>query len=449
MDGAGRAIRGIMMASIADTLDEPRSELSPGAALSYWTNAEYSRQRDTLNLIAAENYPSPATLALLGSIWSNKYAEGYPGKRYYAGNTVTDELEAFVQSKALEVFDRTGKYGVNVQVLSGSPANAAVYLAMLEPGDTILSLSLPNGGHLSHLHATSNFKKFFNHATYELTESAPNVFELDLDHYAEMLERHKPNLVIVGFSSYPRAYQFGELCTLAHAAGALVLADIAHISGLVAAGRHDSPFKSGEAGADFVTMTTHKTLRGPRGALLFARGAHIDTINRTIFPGTSGGPHLHKVAAIGQAMLEILGESDYPDQLSFQAYIGNVLDTCRALETAIGNAGLQIISPTQSHMCLVKLPDDVDSLVLQEQLESLGIITNRNVIPLDAKSPFRPSGMRFGTAALASRGMTVDMAAALGELIVKVALSEITTAAAGEQVADLLSTLSWYYPEPA
>lgn len=437
-----------MTQSIADTLDAP-SVSSPGVLLRNWTNAEYSRQRDTLNLIAAENYPSPATLSLLGSIWSNKYAEGYPGKRYYAGNIVTDELEAFVQAKALEVFDRTGEYGVNVQVLSGSPANAAVYLAMLEPGDTILSLSLPNGGHLSHLHATSNFKKFFNHATYELAETAPNVFELDLDHYAEMLERHKPNLVIVGFSSYPRAYQFGELCTLAHGAGALVLADIAHISGLVAAGRHDSPFKSGEAGADFVTMTTHKTLRGPRGALLFARGDHIDTINRTIFPGTSGGPHLQKVAAIGQAMLEILGESDYPDQLSFQAYIGNVLDTCRALETAIGNAGLQIISPTQSHMCLVKLPDDVDSLELQETLEGLGIITNRNVIPFDERSPFRPSGMRLGTSALASRGMTIDAASRLGELIANIATRQIDTAIANEQVAELLSTLSWYYPNPA
>ncbi len=409
---------------------------------------EYHRQRDTLNLIAAENYPSPATLALLGSIWSNKYAEGYPGKRYYAGNVHSDELESFVQAKALQVFDSTGRYGVNVQVLSGSPANAAVYLAMLKPGDRILSLGLSDGGHLSHLHSTSNFLKFFEHETYSLRETEPNTFELDMECFCEKLEVYRPTLVVIGFSSYPRAYEFGEMCRLAHRAGAVVLADLAHISGLVAAERHDTPFKAAEDGADFVTMTTHKTFRGPRGALLFAREDHMGAINKTIFPGTSGGPHLQQIAATGQALLEILGESDYPDGVPFAAYIGNVLDTCHALEYSLGAAGLEIISPTQSHMCLVRLPDELDSLEVQRKLEGLGIITNRNVLPRDPRSAFRPSGMRFGTAALASRGLTVKDASELGTLIGDICMEHIGEDVARQRVEALVASLTWHYPMP-
>jgi glycine hydroxymethyltransferase len=413
------------------------------------TASEFDRQRDTLNLIAAENYPSPSTLALLGSIWSNKYAEGYPGKRYYAGNIHSDELEAFVQSKALQVFDSTGEYGVNVQVLSGSPANAVVYLAMLRPGSKILSLGLTDGGHLSHLHATSNFGRFFQHDTYSLIESAPNTFEIDIEAFRGKLESYRPDLVVIGFSSYPRAYEFRGLCELAHAAKALVLADVAHISGLIAAGQHDTPFRAGDAGADFVSMTTHKTFRGPRGALLFAKNEHIDVINKAIFPGTSGGPHLQQIAATGQALLEILGESSYPDGQPFATYIGNVLKTCSALERALGDAGVEIISPTQSHMCLVKFDDEVDSLAVQRSLETFGVITNRNVVPFEKKSAFRPSGMRFGTAALASRGLTIDGASELGAVIGDVVNRCAGDAAIKDRVKDLVSSLAWYYAPSA
>ncbi|HEY2004692.1 MAG TPA: serine hydroxymethyltransferase [Candidatus Saccharimonadia bacterium] len=409
------------------------------------TAAEFTKQRDTLNLIASENYPSPKVLELLGSVWMNKYAEGTPGKRYYAGNVQADEMETLVQQKALEVYDQTGEYGVNVQVLSGSPANAMVFLAMLEPGDTVMSLSLANGGHLSHMHATSNYLKFFQLVNYDVKEVAPSTFEVDVDDYMAKLKESKPKLVIIGFSAYPRKYEFAQLIKAAHEAGALVLADIAHINGLVAAGLHDSPFKAGDEGADFVSMTTHKTFRGPRGAMLFAKQEYLPAINKTIFPGTSGGPHLHQIAATGQALLEILGEDQYPDGRSFADYSQAVLDTCHALEQGAAETGLTVISPTQNHLCLLKLPEALDSLAFQKRLESLGIITNRNMLPFDTKSAWRPSGIRLGTAALTSRGLTTDQATRLGRLVGHLATAKITDDQAKTQVNELVSALAWYY----
>jgi glycine hydroxymethyltransferase len=425
------------------------------------TAQESERQRNTLNLIASENYPSPKTLSLLGSLWSNKYAEGYPGKRYYAGQEYTDQLETYVQQLALQVFDTTGEYGVNVQVLSGSPANAMVYLAVLEAGDTIMSLNLANGGHLSHLHETSNWNKFFKHVSYNVrlqskadldslsklqSDSQPDLnYVIDLEDFEKQLVEHKPRLVIIGFSAYPGQYTFHQMSSLAHQHGALVLADIAHINGLVAAGLHDTPFKTGEGGADFVSMTTHKTMRGPRGALLFARGELIQTINKTVFPGTSGGPHMHQIAAIGQALEEILGTQKYPDMVDFVTYSQNVLDTCQSLENGLKNAGITIVSPTQTHLCLVKLPDEVDSLLLQKRLESVGIITNRNMIPFDSKPAWRPSGLRLGTAALASRGLQPADSYQLGETIGQYILGSQTDAQMNTFVHDLLSRLNWHY----
>jgi len=413
-----------------------------------FTSREFTKQRDTLNLIASENYPSPKALQLLGSVWTNKYAEGTPGKRYYAGNVHADEMEVFVQQKALQVFDKTGEYGVNAQVLSGSPANAMVFLAMLEAGDTVMALNLANGGHLSHMHATSNYLKFFKLTNYDVTETEPGTYDLDQNDFHEKLKKFKPKLVILGFSAYPRKYEFAKLTKWAHESGALVLADIAHINGLVAAGLHDTPFKKGDEGADFVTMTTHKTFRGTRGAMLFAKEPHMKTINRTIFPGTSGGPHLHQIAATGQSLLEILGEDMYPDKINFSDYAQNVLDTCKALESGCADAGLTIVSPTQNHLCLVKFADDVDSLDFQQLLERVGIITNRNMIPFDQKSAWRPSGMRLGTAALTSRGLSVQQAKQLGVLIGNLVSKKVTEDEAKQQVLALASSLKWYYPEP-
>ncbi len=402
------------------------------------TTLEFNRQRDTLNFIASENYPSPKVLQLLGSVWSNKYGEGYPGKRYYAGNTNTDELELFVQQKALEVFDTTGEYGVNVQVLSGSPANAVVYFAMLEPNDTILSLNLANGGHLSHLHGTSNYNKFFKHVTYDLNENC----EIDIADFEAKIVEYKPKLVIIGFSAYPPRYSCKTLTQIAHRHGCLVLADIAHINGLVAANLHDTPFAKGELGADFVSMTTHKTLRGPRGALLFAKNQYLEAINKTIFPGTSGGPHFHQIAAVGQCLLEVLGEEKYPDGVDFVSYCKKVITNTKALEDALVAGGLTTKSPTQTHLSLLTLPHEMDSLEVQQKLEQFGIILNRNLVPFDTKTAWRPSGLRVGTAALTSRGLTPEMAKELGKVITDIIFDRKVR---DKSVELLISKLKWWY----
>ncbi len=408
------------------------------------TEKESARQRDTLNLIASENYPSPRVIQLLGSIWNDKYAEGYPGKRYYAGNVLSDELEEFVKTKALEAFDISGEYGVNVQVLSGSPANAMVYFTVLEPGDTVLSLNLNSGGHLSHMHGTSSYLKFFKHATYGVSVG-PNGYEIDLDDFKSKVESLKPRLVVIGFSAYPRKYEFAKLCKIAHQHGALVLADIAHIAGLVATGLHDSPFKHDGDGADFITTTTHKTLRGPRSALLFAKHQYMEAINKTVFPGTSGGPHLNQIAAVGQALMEVLGEDVYPDQLPFKKYMEAVVSNTQALEAGLLNGGLDVVAPTQTHLSLVKLPESIDSLELQTKLEKLGIITNRNAVPEDSKSPWRPGGLRLGMAALTSRGMAAKQSEELGKGIASVVTGEATVAIAGNMVQETIGELNWWY----
>jgi glycine hydroxymethyltransferase len=318
---------------------------------------------------------------------------------------------------------------------------------MLEAGDTVMSLNLANGGHLSHLHATSNYLKFFKLVNYDVKETSPGTFDIDEADFKSKLKSHKPKLVILGFSAYPRAYKFAELTKAAHASGALVLADIAHINGLVAAGLHDSPFKKGDEGADFISMTTHKTFRGPRGAMLFAKAEHIDAINKTIFPGTSGGPHLHQIAATGQALLEVLGEDQYPDNRPFKQYSQSVLDTVKALETGAADGGLEVVSPTQNHLCLVKLPDSVDSLEFQRLLERVGIITNRNMIPFDQKSAWRPSGMRLGTPALASRGLTVESAHTIGLTIGRLANRKVSEDEVKNTVSGIVKTLNWYYTD--
>lgn len=412
------------------------------------TAKEMQRQKNTLNLIASENYPSPKVLQLSGSVWNNKYGEGYPGQRYYAGNQWTDVLETTVQNKALQVFQPKEQswsiqkhYSVNVQVLSGSPANAMVFLAMLNPGDLVLSLDLKSGGHLSHLHQTSSWLKFFRLENYSLKKLADNSFDLDLDFYEYKLKTCRPKLTIIGASSYPRILDFPKLIALAHQYGSLVLADIAHISGLVASSLHPTPFAPDEEGADFVTTTTHKTFRGPRGALLFCKQKFREVVMKTVFPGTSGGPHFSQIASVGQACVEILGEDQYPDQRDFTSYIQQVLINTKALETALLNSGLQVVTPTENHLCLIKLPENIDSLEIQQKLESVGIITNRNVIPEDQKSAWRPSGLRLGTAALTSRGLTENMARRLGQVIADLILDRIQTF----DIQEFLENLNWWY----
>jgi glycine hydroxymethyltransferase len=404
------------------------------------TLQELERQKNTLNLIASENYPSKEVLNLLGSVWSNKYGEGYPGKRYYAGNEFTDQLENYTKELALKVFDSTGEYDVNVQVLSGSPANLTVFLSILDPGDTVLSLSLDQGGHLSHMHGTNPLLKFFKVEHYEVKENEKNNFEIDLEDYESRLQSVKPKLVIIGFSAYPKQYEFAQMNRLAHEHGALVLADIAHINGLVAAELHDTPFKSGIDGADFVTMTTHKTLRGPRGAMVFAKKEYIGSINKTLFPGINGGPHFHQMSATARCLEEILGIEEYPNKLSFRQYSEQVIANTKAFENGLVESGMEIISPTENHLCLVKLPEGLDSLDVQNMLEKAGVITNRNSIPFDIRSPWRPSGLRFGLAALTSRGISKQDSFRLGK--------EVGLFIASSKEIDtsyFIKQLSWYY----
>jgi glycine hydroxymethyltransferase len=400
------------------------------------TENETNRQSNCLNLIASENHPSHKVLKLLSAPWSNKYGEGYPGKRYYAGNEFTDQLESEVQRLALEVFDASDRYGVNVQVLSGSPANTMVYLGILNYGDTILSLSLKDGGHLSHLHNTSNWNKFFKHCSYSLKETTKDCFELDINNFKSQILANKPKLVIIGFSSYPRRYDFKEMIRFAHEHGAVVLADVAHINGLIAAGEHPSPFVGEDIEtADFVSMTTHKTFRGQRGALLYAKNSIpsyisdpsiikekslISIINKTIFPGTSGGPHFNVISAIGQACIEIL------DKENFKIYINNVLENTKLLEETLNKEGLKVISPTQTHMCLIQLPNNLDSLEVQLRLEAIGIMTNRNMLPNDTKTAFRPSGLRLGMAALTSQKIKPEDVIKLGKLLASIIKSTIS-----------------------
>lgn len=408
------------------------------------TSKENFRQKNTLNLIASENYPSPEVRALLGAVWSTKYAEGQPGKRYYAGNVYSDELEIECMKLALEVFNAEG-YGCNVQILSGSPANATVYHTVLEVGDTVLSLSLADGGHLSHLHATSVYNKYYKFAHYGIKETAPNSYEIDLEDYTKKLTEIQPKLVILGYSAYPKQIPFEDLIRIAHENGALVLADVAHINGLIAAGLHPSPFSNDASGADFVSMTTHKTLRGPRSGIIFAKDKYMKDLNRAIFPGQFGGPHLNKIAALARCFQEILGQEKYPDGRSFKEYTEAVIENCKALEHGLKDGGLSIISPTENHLCLVALPDEVDSLEMQQYLESVGIITNRNAIPNDTKSPWRPGGMRFGSAALTSRGATKDDMYLLGQHISKAILGEVPENDTVDFVNSLVSKLQWYY----
>jgi glycine hydroxymethyltransferase len=420
------------------------------------TEHEFNRQKNTISLIASENVPSPKVIDLLGgqnpngyrSLWSNKYGEGYPGKRYYAGNEYTDQLEAFVQQKALEVYGQVAidEYAVNLQMNAGSMANQMVYLSMLEYGDSVVSLNVANGGHISHMHSTSAWTKFFKYENYDLKEVAPNTFEIDFEDYCEKIVRNKPKLVIIGCSSYPREIRnYKEMIEFAHDNGAMVLCDIAHINGLVAAGVHATPFLSGRSGADFVSMTTHKTFRGPRAAMLYFKKEYADKVNKTVFPGTSGGPHFNKIAAIGQACLEILGEETYPDGVSFLDYSKNVLRQTKLLENTLVENGVGIISPTETHLMLAVLPQESDSLKVQKALDSIGIVCNRNGIPFETKSMWKPSGLRLGMAPASSRGITDAQTVEMAKVIADLVLERDTNENLKAKMDNIISSLNWWY----
>ena len=367
--------------------------------------SETRRQEDHIELIASENYTSPAVMEAQGSTLTNKYAEGYPGKRYYGGCEYVDIVEQIAIDRAKELF---GAEYVNVQPHSGSQANAAVYLSVLKPGDTILGMSLAHGGHLTH-GASVNFSgKLFNAVTYGLH---PETEEIDYAEVARLAQEHKPKMIVAGASAYALVIDWQRFREIADSVGAWLFVDMAHYAGLIAAGHYPSPIGI----ADFVTTTTHKTLRGPRGGMIFARAEHEKALNSTIFPGTQGGPLMHVIAAKAIA----LGEAMTPE---FKAAQAQVIANARIMADVLIQRGLRIVSGrTDSHLFLVDLR--AKNLTGKEAEAALGlahITVNKNAIPNDPQKPFVTSGIRIGTAAMTTRGFGADEARLLANLIADV-----------------------------
>ncbi|MBP8590909.1 serine hydroxymethyltransferase [Candidatus Shapirobacteria bacterium] len=373
---------------------------------------EKKRQEETLMMIPSENYASPAVLAALGSVVQNKYAEGYPGKRYYQGNEFIDKIEILAQKRAQKIF---GVSHVNVQPYSGSPANAAVYFALLEPGDKIMGLSLLSGGHLTHGHPKITFSgRYFQGVPYEVGEDGL----LDYEKIEKEAIRKKPKIIVAGTTAYPRILDFKKFGQIADRVGAYLLADIAHIAGLVAAGAHPSPVPY----AHVVTTTTHKTLRGPRGAMVMVTGKGLKKeplmakkIDRAVFPGLQGGPHENTIAAMAVALKEAEKES-------FRQYAYRVVKNACRLADALQEKGFNLVSGgTDNHLILVDLRNkNINGKKAAVILEKAGIIVNANSIPHDPRPPFRPSGIRLGTPALTTRGMKEEEMGKIAELIEKV-----------------------------
>jgi len=351
---------------------------------------ETRRQAEGLELIASENFVSPAVLEALGSTLTNKYAEGYPGKRYYGGCEVVDQVEQLAIDRAKKLF---GAEHANVQAHSGSQANMAAYFALAQPGDTLLAMSLNFGGHLTHGSPVNFSGKLFKIVPYGLTRDTETV---DMDEVHRLAREHRPKILVVGASAYPRTLAFDRFAEIAKEVGAAMVVDMAHIAGLVAAGLHPSPVPHSE----IVTTTTHKTLRGPRGGMILCREVHAKTLNSQIFPGIQGGPLEHVIAAKAVAFQEAL-------QPSFKDYQRRIVENAVVLAEGLKTAGLRLVSGgTDNHLMLVDLrPKKLTGKVAEEALGKAGITVNKNMIPWDPEKPMTTSGIRVGTPALTTRGM--------------------------------------------
>lgn len=351
---------------------------------------EERREADTIRLIASENYVSRAVLEATGSVLTNKYSEGYPGKRYYEGQQQIDPVEELAKSRLAKVF---GAEHVNVQPYSGSPANLAVYLAFVKPGETIMGLGLPAGGHLTHGWTVSITGKFFKSVPYGVRESDHRI---DMDQVRSLAREHRPKLLWCGTTAYPRTLDFPAFRAIADEVGAILAADVAHISGLIAGGVHPSPVGI----ADVVTMTTHKTFRGPRGAAILCKAAHASAIDKAVFPGLQGGPHNHTTAGIAVAAKEALDPS-------FQGYAKAIVENAKALGAALVGRGFRLITGgTDNHLLLIDMtPKGIAGKPYAQALDRAGLVANYNSIPFDPRKPFDPSGLRVGTPAVTSRGM--------------------------------------------
>lgn len=363
---------------------------------------ELKRQRENIELIASENLVSPQVMAAMGGVLTNKYAEGLPGKRYYGGCQYVDIVENIAIKRACELFG--AKYA-NVQPHSGAQANTAVYLALLKPGDTVMGMSLDNGGHLTHGSPANISGKYFNFVPYGVNDEG----YIDLDAFAKQVNKVKPKLVVAGASAYPRAIDFKTMADIAHANGAMFMVDMAHIAGLVASGLHQSPVPY----ADVVTTTTHKTLRGPRGGLILCNNPYlIKKLNSAVFPGTQGGPLMHVIA--GKAVC--FGEALKPE---FKEYSQRIIDNAQALAKGLTSRGLNLVSGgTDNHLVLLSLiGTGVTGKELEARLDDVNITLNKNTVPNEPLSPFVTSGVRIGTPAATTRGLNEDDFEKISEFI--------------------------------
>ncbi|KOY14652.1 serine hydroxymethyltransferase [Paenibacillus xylanivorans] len=367
-------------------------------------NLELKRQQNNIELIASENIVSEAVIEAMGSVLTNKYAEGYPGKRYYGGCEHVDIVEDIARDRAKELF---GAEHVNVQPHSGAQANMAVYLAALKPGDTVLGMNLAHGGHLTHGSPVNASGLLYNFVAYGVQE---DTFLIDYDEVRKAAFKHRPRMIVAGASAYPRIIDFEKLASIANDVGALFMVDMAHIAGLVAAGLHPSPVPH----AHFVTTTTHKTLRGPRGGMIMCRKAWAAAIDKAVFPGSQGGPLMHVIASKAVAFGEAL-------QPSFKTYAQNVVKNAQVLAETLIAEGLNIVSGgTDNHLMLIDTRSvNITGKEAEHVLDSIGITVNKNAIPFDPTSPFVTSGIRIGTPAATSRGMNEEAMVAIGKIIAK------------------------------
>ena len=363
---------------------------------------ELKRQREGIELIASENFASQAVMEAMGSHLTNKYAEGYPSKRYYGGCEIVDEVEEIARNRAKKLF---GAEHVNVQPHSGSQANMAVYFTILEPGDTVLGMDLSHGGHLTHGSPVNFSGKLFNFVSYGVDSETERI---NYDNVRELALKHKPKLIVAGASAYSRVIDFEKFKEICDEVGAYFMVDMAHIAGLVAAGEHPSPVPY----ADFVTSTTHKTLRGPRGGLILCKEKYAKALDKNIFPGMQGGPLMHVIAAKAVCFKEAL-------EPSFKNYMKNVVLNCKVLGEELVKYGFKLVSNgTDNHLILVDLTNkNITGKEAENLLDSIGITVNKNTVPNETRSPFVTSGVRIGTAAVTTRGFDIEAMKEIASII--------------------------------
>lgn len=410
-------------------------DLLQQADLAVWEaiQGERQRQQQGLEMIASENYASPAVMAAQGSVLTNKYAEGYPGKRYYGGCEFVDVIEKLAIDRVTQLF---GAERANVQPHSGAQANMSVFLAALQPGDTILAMDLAHGGHLTHGMKLNFSGKYFKAVGYGVR---PDTHRIDYDQLAHLAREHRPKLIIAGASAYPRQIEFDRFAEVCREVGALLMVDMAHIAGLVAAKLHPDPVPL----ADFVTSTTHKTLRGPRGGIVLCKAEWGPKINSAVFPGVQGGPLMHVIAAKAVAFGEAL-------QPSFRTYQAQVLANAKTLAEALQSQGFRIVSGgTDNHLLLLDVASaGTSGKVAEHALDAAGITVNKNMIPFDTRPPLDPSGIRIGTPALTTRGMREAEMKTIAHWIAQVVKAP-TDHALLERIRGEVRSLCEQFPAPA